>query len=121
MPQINLAKRKPRSLAKLRDEMRAVAEGTLIPSFEQMPTPSRTSAAEELELLNILASSPSLTVKELAHLAGTSASQTSRTLQRLADRGLVRLVKKGQDVLPVLVSHEVKVSFKSGTIKISAL
>jgi predicted transcriptional regulator len=53
----------------------------------------------------------------LALHLGRAQSNVSRTLQRLAGLGLVRLVREGREVRPELVSTEIKVNLVTRTVQ----
>jgi predicted transcriptional regulator len=105
-----------KSLADLRDEMRAVARGDRKPP-PRPAAPVLTALTEEtLELLNAIATKPA-TVSGLALHLGRAQSNVSRTLQRLAGLGLVRLVREGREVRPELVSTEIRVNLVTRTVQ----
>jgi predicted transcriptional regulator len=60
------------------------------------------STAGVLDRLNELATTPTLTVSRLAQQLGKDQSDVSRTLQRLAWLGFVRLQRGGLEVRPEL-------------------
>jgi predicted transcriptional regulator len=109
----------PKSLADLREEMRAVVRG----EREAPPRPAPTtpfrmiSTVGVLDLLNELATTPTLTVSRLAQQLGKDQSEVSRTLQRLACFGIVRLQRDGLEMRPELVSVELKVNLVAKTIE----
>ncbi len=106
-----------KSLATLRDEMRAVARG------ERMPSPRPTASVltaltdETLDLMNAIATRQATTVSGLARHLGKAQSNVSRSLQRLAGHGLVRLVREGREVRPELVSTEITVNLLERTVQ----
>jgi predicted transcriptional regulator len=109
-----------KSLADLREEMRAVARG----DREAPPLPATRTlfsilTADVFELLNVLATTPTMTVSRLAQRLGKAQSDVSRTLQLLAAHGIVRLGREGLDVRPELVSTELKVNLVDKTIEAS--
>lgn len=78
-----------KTLADLRDEMRAVARDERGPS----PRPAAsvlTLTASTLELLHAIATHPGTTVSGLAQRLGLDRFGVSRSLQRLAGHGLFR-------------------------------
>jgi predicted transcriptional regulator len=106
-----------KSLADLRDEMRAVARGERMPSPRPAASVLTALTAETLELLNVIATHPATTVSGLAQHLGKAQSNVSRSLQRLAGHGLVRLVREGREVRPQLVSTEIKVDLINKTVQ----
>jgi predicted transcriptional regulator len=106
-----------KSLADLREEMREVARG----DRKAPPLPATTLfsglTADVFELLNVLATTPTTTVSGLAQRLGKAQSNVSRTLQRLAAHGIVRLVRQGREVRPELVSTELKVNLVDKTVE----
>lgn len=106
-----------KSLAGLRDEMRAVARGERKPSPRPAATLFTALTEEALELLNVIATMQSTTVSGLAQHLGKAQSNVSRTLQRLAGYGIVRLVRDGREVRPELVSTELRVNLVDKTIQ----
>jgi predicted transcriptional regulator len=105
-----------KSLAALRDEMRAVARGDRKPAPRPAASVLKALTEETLELLNAIATRPT-TVSGLALHLGRAQSNVSRTLQRLAGLGLVRLVREGREVRPELVSTEIKVNLVNRTVQ----
>ena len=107
-----------KSLADLREEMRAVARGERMPSPRPATSLLNALTEETLELLQTLALSQPATVNELATQVGKAQSNVSRTLQRLAGHGIVRLVRDGREVRPELVSTELKVNLVKKTVEV---
>jgi predicted transcriptional regulator len=90
-----------KSLVELREEMLAVARGDRQAPPRPEATTLRSALTEEaLEMLNIIATPPATTVSGLAQRLGKTQSHVSRTLQRLAAYGIVRLVREGHEVRP---------------------
>lgn len=100
-----------RSLTDLRDEMRGVARGeTTAP-----PPPAKTEPAMDIfgaltpsnrALLQVIGRDRPRSVSQLAELTGRAQSNVSRSLQEMARIGLVRMVRDGQTIRPVLaVTH----------------
>jgi predicted transcriptional regulator len=106
-----------KSLADLRDEMRAVARGERVPSPRPAAAVLTALTEETLDLLNAIATHPAITVSGLAQCLGKAQSNVSRSLQRLAGHGLVRLVRDGREVRPELVSTEIKVNLLDRTVQ----
>jgi len=108
----------PKSLAELREEMRAVLRG----EREAPPRPTATTfvsllTADVFELLNVLATTSVPTVSGLAERLGKPPSEVSRTLQRLAAYGIVRFAREGREVRPELVSTQLKVNLVDKTVE----
>lgn len=106
-----------KSLADLREEMRAVARGERLPSPRPAASVLKALTEETLELLNEIATHPATTVSGLALRLGKAQSNVSRSLQRLAGHGLVRLVREGREVRPELVSTEIRVNLLDRTVQ----
>ena len=106
-----------RSLAALRDEMRSVARGERKPSPRPAAPVLSALTAESIELLNSLATGPGTTVGGLAQRLGKAQSNVSRTLQKLAGHGLVRLVREGREVRPELVSTQIRIDLVGKTVQ----
>ena len=106
-----------KSLADLRDEMRAVARGERMPSPRPAASVLTALTDETLELLNAIATHPATNVGRLAQHLGKAQSNVSRSLQRLAGHGLVRLIREGREVRPELVSTEIKVNLLKKTVQ----
>jgi predicted transcriptional regulator len=107
-----------RTLTDLGDELRAVARGERTPSPRPAGPLLNALSAETLELLQTLALRRPATVGQLADILGKAQSNVSRTLQRLAGHGLVRLVRAGKEVRPELVSSEVKINLVKQTVEV---
>jgi predicted transcriptional regulator len=105
------------SLTVLRDEMLAVARGERKPTPRPATTLLSALTPEAFELLNVIATTPAITVSRLADRLGKAQSNVSRTLQRLAAYGIVRLVREGREVRPELVSAEIKVNLVKSTVE----
>ena len=108
-----------KSLTDLREEMRTVARGDCAAPPRPAPTtPFRMISTEGvLDLLNVLANTPTPTVSRLAQQLGKNQSDVSRILQRLACFGIVRLERDGLDVRPELASVELKINLVNKTIE----
>lgn len=73
-------------------------------------------------LLNVIATKPGITVSGLAQRLAKDPSNVSRSLQRLAGHGLVKLVREGREVRPELVPWlRVVVTTQSGDDAIAAI
>lgn len=106
---------KRRTLTDLREEMRSVARG-------ERKSPSRPAAPllqaltrEALELLEFLIREHPGTVAEIAERTGRQQPNVSRSLQRLAALGLVRLNRKGREVTPEPVAGSLRIDLTTGT------
>jgi predicted transcriptional regulator len=110
-----------KSLAELREEMRAVARGDAKPS----PLPAAPLLAalsrEALELLGVLLRERPATVAELVARTGRAQPNVSRSLQQLAGHGLIRLDREGREVRPVPIAREVRVDLLRGTYEATPL
>lgn len=100
------------------DELRAVARGERKPSPRPAGPLLNALSAETLELLQALGLRRPATVGELADILGKAQSNVSRSLQRLAGHGLVRLERAGKEVRPELVSSEVKINLIKQTVEV---
>jgi predicted transcriptional regulator len=106
-----------KTLGDLRDEMRAVARGDRAPSPRPAASVLTALTEDTLDLLNAIATHPAITVSGLAQHLGRAQSNVSRSLQRLAGHGLVRLVREGREVRPELVSTEIRVNLVKRTVR----
>lgn len=100
------------------DELRAVARGERKPSPRPASPLLNALSAESLELLQALGLRRPATVGQLADILGKAQSNVSRTLQRLAGHGLVRLVRAGKEVRPELISSVVKINLIKLTVEV---
>lgn len=104
-----------KSIAELREEMRAVARGERkAPALPAAPLLSALTC-ESLELLRLIAQSKPGNVAELVGLTGRSQPNISRSLQMLARHGLIKLVREGREVRPEPLAREVRVDLRNGT------
>jgi len=101
----------------LLEEMRAVARGDRAAPPRPAARPFSVLTAEAFELINVLATTPPTTVRELAQRLGKTKSKVSRTLQRLAAYGIVRLGRDGQEVRAELLSTELKINLLERTFE----
>jgi len=104
-----------KSLADLREEMRAVARGERRAS----PLPAAPLLAalspESLELLRVILRERPATIGELVERTGRAQPNVSRSLQLLARHGLVRLTRIGREVRPEPMASELRLNLESGT------
>ena len=104
-----------KSLAELREEMRAVARGERraapLPAAPLLAALSR----EALDLLGVVLRERPATIAELVALTGRAQPNISRSLQQLAGHGLIRLEREGREVRPVPVAGEVRIDLATGT------
>lgn len=104
-----------KSLADLREEMRAVARGerraSPLPAAPLLAALSRDS----LDLAGVILRDRPATVSQLASMTGRAQSNVSRSLRQLAAHGIVRLVREGREVRPVPIAREVRINLESGT------
>lgn len=112
---------KRRSLTDLREEMRAVARG-------ERKAPARPAAPllqaltrEALELLELLLRERPGTIAEIAERTGRAQPNVSRSLQRLAALGLVRLNRNGREVTPEPIAGSLRIDFSTGTYETQAI
>lgn len=107
-----------RSLIELREEMRAVARGerqaSELPAGDVLDV---LSVPENLDLLRIIAEEAPTSVSELALKAGRAQANVSRSLQRLATHGLIRMEREGKQVRPILIAKEVRVDLARSTYR----
>jgi predicted transcriptional regulator len=104
----------------LLEEMQAVARG-------DRPAPARPAAqtlsaltTEAFALLSAMATQKPSSVSELAKLSGRTQPNVSRSLQLLAKRGIVRLVREGREVRPELLSTRIAIDLATGTVEPAA-
>ncbi len=113
-----------RSIRDLREEMRAVARGERAPSPLPEKAPDRATGvigvltSSNRALMQLIAVEKPASVSKLAELSGRTQSNVSRALQDLAKHGLVRLIRDGMTVRPVLAAVEVDVNLVNGTCEI---
>lgn len=112
---------KRRSLNDLREEMRAVARGE--GKAPPRPAASLTQALtrEALELLEMLIREHPGTIAEIAERTGRAQPNVSRSLQRLAALGLVRLNRKGREVTPEPIAGSLRIDLTTGTYEAQPL
>lgn len=108
-----------KSLAELRDEMRAVVRG----EREASPLPAGAllgtlSSQGNLDLLRLINQTQPTSVSELAELAGRAQPNVSRALQQLARHGLIRLEREGKEVRPVVVARKIDIDLATGTYRL---
>jgi predicted transcriptional regulator len=110
-----------KSLAELREEMRAVARG----EAKASPLPAAPLLAalsrEALDLLGVILRERPATVADLVARTGRAQPNVSRSLQQLAGHGLIRLDREGREVRPVPIAREVRVDLLRGTYEATPL
>lgn len=106
-----MTKYKVQSLASLREEMKAVARGerkapadAARPSFNSVEALLRLLTPENRSLLALMRSEKPNSLAELARLSGRAAPNLTRTLQKMAEAGLVevRVVKQKKVAVPLV-------------------
>lgn len=107
-----------KSLADLREEMRAVARG----EGNASPLPaaavlSALSSPGNLDLLRVIHRERPDSVSRLAALTGRAQSNVSRSLQQLARHGLVRLIREGKEVRPEPAASGLAIDLMAGTYR----
>lgn len=112
---------KRRNLSDLRDEMRAVARGERKPSSRPAAPLLQALTREAMELLEMLLTEQPGTVAEIASRTGRAQPNVSRSLQRLAALGLVRLNRNGREVTPEPLAVSLEIDLTTGTYKTRAL
>lgn len=110
-----------RTLTDLREEMRAVARGERKPSPRPAAPLLQALTREALELLELLLKEHPGTVAEIAERTGRAQPNVSRSLQRLAALGLVRLNRNGREVTPQPVVEALRIDLATGTYDIQPL
>jgi len=109
-----------KSLAELREEMRAVARG----EQKASPLPAAPLLAalspEALQLLAVLLRKHPVSVSELVELTGRAQPNISRSLQLLSRYRLIQLVREGREVRAVPIAKAVRVDLASGTYETEA-
>ncbi len=110
-----------KNLNELEQELRAVVRGEREPS----PPPE---ISEPKDLLSVVRANLGLlvkiaqerpeTVSQLAALTGRAQSNVSRSLQDLARHGLVRMVREGKQIRPVLAATEVRLDLNDGSCRL---
>lgn len=85
------------------------------------PAASLTQALtrEALELLEMLIQEQPGTITEIAQRTGRAQPNISRSLQRLAALGLVRLNRKGREVTPQPIAGSLRIDLTTGTYEAS--
>ena len=110
-----------KSLAELREEMRAVARA----ERRAAPLPAAPLLAalshEALQLLSLLLQKKPASVAELVALSGRAQPNISRSLQLLAKHRLIRLVREGREVRPEPIAKAVRLDLATGTYETTPL
>jgi len=112
---------KRRTLTDLREEMRAVARGERKASPRPAAPLLQALTREALELLEILIQEHPGTVAEIADRTGRAQPNVSRSLQRLAALGLVRLNRNGREVTPEPTVGSLRIDLTTGTYETQPL
>lgn len=110
-----------RTLTDLREEIRAVARGERKPSPRPAAPLLQALTREALEMLELLLNEHPGTVAEIADRTGRAQPNVSRSLQRLAALGLVRLTRNGREVRPRPVVGSLRIDFATGTYDMQPL
>lgn len=110
-----------RTLTDLREEMRAVARGERKPSPRPAAPLLQALTHEALELLELLLKEHPRTVAEIAERTGRAQPNVSRSLQRLAALGLLRLNRNGREVRPEPLVKSMRIDFATGTYETQPL
>lgn len=106
------------SLNSLREEMLSVARGErAAPERPARSILAALSTPETVELLQVILERRPRTIAELATLTGRAQPNVSRSLQRLAAFGLVRLVREGREVRPEPVASGLVLDFRTGSYR----
>ncbi|HET9106969.1 MAG TPA: hypothetical protein VFN79_07225 [Steroidobacteraceae bacterium] len=109
-----------KSLAELREEMRAVARG----ERKESPLPAAPLLAalsrEALELLAILLRKHPASVRDLVEQTGRAQPNISRSLQLLARYRLIQLTRQGREVRVEAIARAVRVDLATGTYETEA-
>ena len=110
-----------RTLTDLREEMQAVARGERKPS--PRPAASLLSAltTEAMEILALLIREHPPTIAAIADRTGRAQPNVSRSLQRLAALGLVRLNRSGREVTPEPIAASLRIDFATGSYETQPL
>jgi hypothetical protein len=95
-----------RALTELREEMRAVVRGDRKSSSVPATTLRCVLSDDALHMLKVISVTPSTTVRDLAQRFCKAEFEVSRVLQRLAAYGILRLVRDGREVRPVVSSND---------------
>jgi len=101
----------------LEAELRGVARGERSPSpgpERRVPDPVDVLTPSNRELLRVIAEREPAGIGELADLLGKQRTNVSRSLRDLYRLGLVRLVREGSSIRPVLAAAEVRVDLRAG-------
>lgn len=92
----------------IRKRILSIAAGTYQPQenepkvwFTSLNAVSQILCPDNLELIKLMERERPETLSELAELSGRSLGNLSKTLQTLANKGFIRLERKGKSVKPV--------------------
>jgi predicted transcriptional regulator len=101
---------KARSIAIARGDYKA-AKGEPKIWFESLQSLAQVLSSENRELLRIIEEKKPLSLKELEAETGRKRSNLSRTLNTMAQYGIVDLVRKDKAVKPVVKATSFQVEF----------
>jgi len=110
-----------KTLNDLELEMRSVARGEREPPsapHENAPRGLLSMIQANLDLMRMIAERRPENVSELAELMGRAQSNVSRSLQELARQNIVRLVREGRSIRPILAASHVDIDLEAGTCRI---
>ena len=103
------------SLVALREEMRAVARGERSASPRPAGPLLTALSPEALDLLSVLLQERPASIGDVVRLTGRAQPNVSRSLQQLANFGLVRLVRTGREVRPEPLVRTLRMDLANGT------
>lgn len=110
-----------RTLTDLREEMRAVARGERKPSPRPAAPLLTALTVEAMEILELLIRERPATIAAIADRTGRAQPNVSRSLQRLAALGLVRLTRSGREVTPEPIASSLRIDFATGSYETQPL
>lgn len=109
------------TLTDLREEMRAVARGDRKPSPRPAAPLLTALTGEAMEILELLIREHPPTIAAIADRTGRAQPNVSRSLQRLAALGLVRLTRNGREVTPEPIAGSLRIDFATGSYETQPL
>jgi len=95
--------------------MRAVARGERSPPSRPAGPLLAALSPEALDLLSVILRERPASIGAVVELTGRAQPNVSRSLQRLAAHGLVRLVRAGREVRPEPLVRTLQVDLTNGT------
>jgi predicted transcriptional regulator len=95
------------SLDDLRQEVHGVLRGERPSPLASAEPVSKVLAPESMEVLRVLVLHSPDSVRALAKHLGRSEPNVSRTLSMLHRHGLIRMVRQGQQVRPVVLAQNI--------------